>query len=490
MEWQLRLSRALRRGALVATDFSGMESPRWAMQSACETIPCRRHIPVSPAIKFVRSSDLVARPQQDFLMRMSNRCDFGRACVFGCIEDRLSTTASRMLSAMEPEAMSSKSDREAAYECMHVWLFKNLDMAFPTGHEVPCRQHGACIANVGEELDRWLTKRLDTGRWSGDIESPDGPDGPDSMERRPLLVNMASTVCKGWSPANRNRDGGAHPSERSHAIWLAERAALAGRGQEDLYFHECSSHYPVQGAMRQRVAQTHEVVSVVCCPTQRGRPVRRRRRFSAGLSRPSLVYVGESDVQREFNLFISRPQAGNPSMFMIADDVELRATVGEVAAARLCFFGDETRTTMDLPGLWQLAFTPGEQQRFRAWMDLCKPGGPDEFFDIRDHSSPHTDRQCLPTVMTKSLVCSRSRGAPLSASELGVAMGVPPSLESFWDIFGSLTFQHRMILVGNSLHLEMYAMWILFVLGNTTPRERMRVEALRAPDTGVDSDSE
>ena len=60
-----------------------------------------------------------------------------------------------------------------------------------------------------------------------------------------VRVNMAGTVCTGWSAAGKGLHF-ADPSERPHAIWASERVARAEQGLEDFMISECTPRYPVQ----------------------------------------------------------------------------------------------------------------------------------------------------------------------------------------------------------------------------------------------------
>ena len=178
-------------------------------------------------------------------------------------------------------------------------------------------------------------------------------------------------------------------------------------------------------------------------------------------------------------------------MFMVSDEAELREAASACAASRLCFFSDATKSSMPLSDLWQLAFTVGERSRFRGWMSVCKHGDADEFFDLKDNPPSRAGRLALlPTMLTKSMVCSRARGGPLGIPELAGAMGFPPSLDMFWDLFARQSPPHQMQMLGNSIQLEMYALWVMFVLGNTAPREGLRLEALPAYDSASDNEWE
>ena len=92
-------------GILAATDFSGLDAPRWAVQQALEAYgEPFQHVP----IVFLRSSDIGAL-QRSLLERVSRDCYHGVDCVLGGIEERLALEVRRLLDAMEPSANRSVS---------------------------------------------------------------------------------------------------------------------------------------------------------------------------------------------------------------------------------------------------------------------------------------------------------------------------------------------------------------------------------------------
>ena len=72
----------------------------------------------------------------------------------------------------------------------------------------------------------------------------------------PLSLNVAGTICVGWSSAG-SRLGFAHPSELPHAVWLAQRLAREEDATEDMFFQECTEQYPAIKKIREPCSRTH-----------------------------------------------------------------------------------------------------------------------------------------------------------------------------------------------------------------------------------------
>ena len=103
------------------------------------------------------------------------------------------------------------------------------------------------------------------------------------------MLNTASTVCVAWSKAGL-REGSAHKEDVCHAVWLAERFARAS--EEAVYFHECVCEYPIE-KQSNVLEKTHSVLTLPNVkPDMFGWPLRRPRRFSAGLSKALVRWVG------------------------------------------------------------------------------------------------------------------------------------------------------------------------------------------------------
>ena len=77
-----------------------------------------------------------------------------------------------------------------------------------------------------------------------------------------MRMNCAGNPCVAWSSVG-SKQNRAHMSERDFAIWLAERAARAEQGCENLFLQECTVLFPHVDKVTTPLEDTHHVVQAV-----------------------------------------------------------------------------------------------------------------------------------------------------------------------------------------------------------------------------------
>ena len=124
--------------------------------------------------------------------------------------------------------------RRQAFVELHQWLLDSRAWVFPTDSRAPCTVHGGkCYANGIMRI----------------------PEEQRSGPARPSVWNIAGVTCHAWSAEGKG-EGLAHPSALYHGVWHAERGIRAERLEEDGFFFECTSLFPVMRLIRDRLVST------------------------------------------------------------------------------------------------------------------------------------------------------------------------------------------------------------------------------------------
>lgn len=468
-----RFSRVVRRGVRHHGDFSGMDFAGEGFYAVGRSIQELLNIP--DVFLSVRTCDW-GKLQQAALMARPEVETHG-ACVFGDILDRLPANARGFIAAMTPGDAedNDKSLEEVAQAHREVeqWLIANHQFCFPTDAMSWCTSHGCyCPVSRPEVADetafRQPTKRRKCAT----------PWYRRRQERPPLVLNTASTVCVAWSKAGL-REGSAHKEDVSHAVWLAERFARAS--EEAVYFHECVCEYPIE-KQSNVLEKTHSVLTLPNVkPDMFGWPLRRPRRFSAGLSKSLVKWVGPSDYITDFNKLFGRRLGVGADALLCAGTDDLVDEYMEVSAhvqrqrgrASVAVSRDTVRTFAGLESILAL----GYRERLSAWVARAlgeEVQGNALFADIKDN--PRRGKvapNIFPTVLKKSMIVSLTDQRLVHSKEIMTAMGLRlfpahdgdrcSPLLSFLD--GCSRFE-RMTLCGNGVHAPTYLAWILYVLSN------------------------
>ena len=276
---------------------------------------------------------------------------------------------------------------------------------------------------------------------------------------------------------------------------------VAERRLEHAYFHECVMGYPALSAQEDRLHSTHNVLSITVNPLWYGYPASNARRFTAGLSRSALIYVGPDNVQAEFDRLCMCRLMLSGSVYMQASLKEQLAEVREVASRRDLYFEDDEE---NLRKMWRATLTLDQLKRLQSWHvaahELCEPDA-DVFYDLKDwcrkrdwcrksKPTPHVPRQHC-----HSFLFSEELGRPLTSFENICTQGLDlysskptVAITNVLAIMKDLTIPQRQFLVGNSVHIPVYSMFILFVLANCIRRPPESLELF--PPAGSDGDED
>ena len=192
--------RVLRFGLCCTTTFSGFDAPREAMRLmvlALQSI-CPEKAPIS--VSFRAACD-IERPALHVLQQLSFR-EKDASCVFKDLRARLGPEACKYLAKLRPPKDAGVRVRREAFCRMEKYLAAHSSQLFSVDARAPCVVHGQqCLCRTR-------------------------PQGP-----MPLTLNIAGSICQGWSMAGK-RAGFGHDSEELHAIWRQERVEEAKLGLE------------------------------------------------------------------------------------------------------------------------------------------------------------------------------------------------------------------------------------------------------------------
>ena len=263
-----RMMDILRPGTLNTTDYSGTDCPREMAYQLSMALAKKYNMSESPRFAFVRSCDNAALPQK-VLKQIAESLDGGRTCLSPDIMSPLDNDTLQFLDAMEPSVELRTSDlhedrmkASTTYADMLEWLMSNRARLFP--NDVTCE----CLVHPGGKC------KLDAS-------------GRDNfLDRLPnvLKINWSGTTCKGWSSLG-DQGRFCDMSEKTHAVWLTQRARMSELGHEDGFFGECTLRYPVEIKLAIPLEPWMHVVWIKVGPEKLGFPEKRMRVHSFGAGR-------------------------------------------------------------------------------------------------------------------------------------------------------------------------------------------------------------
>lgn len=300
-----RLVSLLDHGLRLTTEYSGMDCPVEALvqlEKAMHKILGRPMDDPRSRFTFQSACDNDELAQSVFLDLIQRRG--GQSCLFGDISDRLPWQFRKGLLAKEQKEDASMNEAKAAYANIAETLMDNRKWLFGPQAESGCLVHERQFL-VPRQM------RLASG----------------SCLAAPLSLNVAGTICVGWSAAG-GRAGFSHPSELPHAVWLAQRIAREEDATEDMFFQECTEQYPAIKKIREPCSRTHKVIVVETGPELQGWPTRRPRSFTAALSLARLRWRGpttDEGIQNDFDELLGRSMELTGDAFSLAPSENILA---------------------------------------------------------------------------------------------------------------------------------------------------------------------
>ena len=320
----------------------------------------------------------------------------------------------------------------------------------------------------------------------------------------PLTISTGSTVCKAWSTAGPCKKF-AHPSERSHAVWLAERIARAEDLSEDIWFSEKVKTYPLSHKLLEPLHDfgTHQVIHVYTGPELQGWPTSRPRVFIAGLNSRRLIWNGpttDAAVQEAFNKLFKRTCELTGDCFFLADDESVALDWVRRLKQRGIHCSPEDLNICRETMLETLAL--GARQRFEAY-EKIRPGtegiGGTFLADIEHwpDSGKSAAGSIFPCQLSHGTVVSWLKNRPALGMEHICANGfhVYPQISTKFEcslerVLEPLSCAQLKELIGNGLSLLAYGAFLLFILSHTTQLIKMNPMRERASGSQLDPEAE
>ena len=272
-----RLKALLGRGLWIDSDYSGIAGEHEVMHQMVEAlnlVASGSGVEALKDVKIVHGRFCDKAKQQQQVLRFISSLHNNSICVFDDLNDRLPETARAVLDNMTPKQKISSKEAADLYRNMSEWLLENRAWAFAQENSCQCLVHdrrcrGERCRDLRDRSDHAVTvtvvEPVGVQPFNKACEAQvvcvrvgvglppvqehcrrrDCPPGRARRSSNFVRVNMAGTVCTGWSAAGKGLHF-ADPSERPHAIWASERVARAEQGLEDFMISECTPRYPVQ----------------------------------------------------------------------------------------------------------------------------------------------------------------------------------------------------------------------------------------------------
>ena len=298
--------------------------------------------------------------QQDVLKKQSRRLQSGLTCVFGDSAERLPSDARQWVDETAPgkdndrldsQALKANQTITAFYDDNKDWLFDKNRMCYCHVHRRGCPAYpgqgfftpdvfGAPMEIPSDQpsvkkrklirRESATTSQLTPWYKHITVESTDKP--------RPLIFNVSGLVCKDYSQLGKQKGvAGRGESQRHHDWYCVEREMLAKAGLEDFFLTECAERYPAESLQKDFLSKTHDVHVVRASPVEMGFPIRRRRTFTIGINRETMIWTGPTDpakVQHDFEALFTRTVEMSGDCFFCAKGQDIETFLCERVALR------------------------------------------------------------------------------------------------------------------------------------------------------------
>ena len=493
----------LQHGLWTYSDFAGADFNNESLRIGIPGLAAAVGRPV-PDVRHIRSSDW--EEVQLFVFKKAAKMAGGSSCVFKDLSLRADKDVQEWMNGLCPKpgtvaaktippSVESNQEIRGMLDLNRSWIFSKKQTCDCVVHNRPCPAYPGSIFDV--PLDEFAdmeqgaqevpSKRLresdamDAGRarrpwWAAE-------NFVDRNKPRPLLVNIAGITCLDYtSLGKQKRGGGSH--DRYHSTWCAERQQLAEWNLEDVFISECSERYPAQEEQVMPLEKTHHVAWIRTGPMQQGIPVRRVRTLTAGCNLLSTVWTGPDDpeeVQREFDQLFARTLELTGSALFVAGEEEVHDWVLKRALKRQVQLPPNFKKLPMVDYLHKLV-SRSTTQRKTVYDHLreSKGGLCGEFVcDLEQNAKFAQPGQVAPTFNTHSeMFCYDAQRIAVKSDYMAM-QGVDATpflnprrgrspLMSIIDVLPELDVR---ALVGNGLHVVVFACWFMYVCSKVRRRE-------------------
>ena len=465
----------LRHGLEKYSDFSGVRFDCEAFTLLYESLeehlsPYKKSWSLEKFAVHTHSCD-ISQPCVNTLIELSDEMDQGCSCVTRGVESRIakhhldkfvdilgtSAPSKHLLTKEGKEELIGKFDR------FKVHVLDQRHKIFPRCAKAFCYKHGTMCRTGHRERH---CKGLNANR---------------------LRIATGSPECVAWSPMGKNL-AKADDSQFSAILHLAQRKVEAENETEDLWFEECGPNS--QPSKHDDLRDTHTIVSVKFGTQHSGIPMGRERRFSAGLAKFAIIWVGPQspeDIQQDFEKFsFTSTEITSASMFFRAPDEEVRATYKHrfVRRGLQGLAQDETYNVNDWE-VFEQTLSPCAKLRQRQYRQCAEAAGEEEVcWDVdqnMDTKFGQVSPFWPPMLRHATVVSNRDKRAATPLEFLGL-FGIDPYPRAgtrkshLVNVVNSLSPNQAISRIGNGVSPLCYFSWMLYVFSNCRRRQKDAIQ--------------
>lgn len=254
-----------------------------------------------------------------------------------------------------------------------------------------------------------------------------------------------------------------------------------------MYNEHTESRMPAcQDKLSTPLQSTHHVLSLVLEPSTLGWPVRRKRRFSAGLNLKTMAWLGPGpdDLMDDFKKFFAATVQVDGDVFLIASKEAIAAQEAHMAGSRGHSFAAESdKNSLKI----HQVLPPGQLVRLDEYRQIYRNeyGSTGSFFaDLEQNSTggASTPSPWIPSLLTHGSIYSFHPEERLVTAEelfLSHAYNVFPFPKDvsvrrcrISNFLLQMTPSQRMRLLGNGWHLPVIASWFMYVMAHSVKINR------------------
>jgi len=413
----------------------------------------------------------ISQPCVNTLIELSDDLDRGCSCVTRGVETRIAkhhldkfvdilgtnAPSKQSLTKEEKEEQIEKNDR------FKVHVLDQRHIIFPKRAKAFCYKHGT-MCRTGHRQRH--CKGFNANR---------------------LRIATGSPECVAWSPMGKNL-AKADDSQFSAILHLAQRKVEAENETEDLWFEECGPNS--QPSKHDDLQDTHTIVSVKFGCQHSGIPMGRERRFSSGLAKFAIIWVGPQspeDIQEDFEQFaFTSSEITSASMFFRASDEEVRATYEHRLVRRGLqgLAGDKTYNVNDWD-MFEQTLSPCAKRRQQEYRECAEAAGDEEVcWDVdqnMDTKFGQVSPFWPPMLRHATVACLRHKRGATPLEYLGVFGTDPYPQEGsrkshLVNVVNSLSPNQAISRIGNGVSPLCYFSWMLYVFSNCRRRQKEAIQ--------------
>ena len=197
-----------------------------------------------------------------------------------------------------------------------------------------------------------------------------------------LKVCIAGVTCTGWSQCGKRREF-SDPSERQHAIFVAERLKRAEDLVDDIVFIECASTYKADEKLR--ALRSSHIILILCYGLERmGWPFRRCRTFVALLNKRTMAWCGPDNFEADFSARFDRARGCDGDMLLCAPESGVLEEYVSLGAVQRNFTTEAHLKSVPNDLAMQLILPPGSYRPTRTSWNTRRALGTVSLFKRRD----------------------------------------------------------------------------------------------------------